>query len=125
MKSKLSSVFAYIFCLFWMITAPVMIQAQIDPSKLIELPTGGSIDLPVDAGGIDLPMGSESDLSGMGEGGGVLDLLKNNNPLGPDPGGDPGDIPVDGGLGFLLAAGLGYGANRLRKHRQNKQQTDK
>lgn len=25
------------------------------------------------------------------------------------------DVPIDGGLGFLLAAGLGYGANRLRK----------
>lgn len=30
------------------------------------------------------------------------------------------DIPVDGGLSFLLAAGLGYGANRLRKQRQNR-----
>ena len=33
---------------------------------------------------------------------------------------DPGDIPVDGGLGFLLAAGLGYGARRLQKNRKNK-----
>ena len=30
------------------------------------------------------------------------------------------DVPVDGGLSFLLAAGLGYGANRLRKQRQNR-----
>lgn len=29
-------------------------------------------------------------------------------------------IPIDGGLSFLLAAGLGYGANRLRKQRQNR-----
>jgi hypothetical protein len=35
-------------------------------------------------------------------------------------GADPGDIPVDGGLGFLLAAGLGYGARRLQKNRKNK-----
>jgi hypothetical protein len=34
---------------------------------------------------------------------------------GPDPG-----FPVDGGLGFLLAAGLGYGARRLRKNQNNK-----
>ena len=33
---------------------------------------------------------------------------------GPNPG-DPPAIPVDGGLGILLAAGLGYGAKRLRK----------
>ena len=30
------------------------------------------------------------------------------------------EIPVDGGLSFLLAAGLGYGANRLRKQRINR-----
>lgn len=35
-------------------------------------------------------------------------------------GADPGNIPVDGGLGFLLAAGLGYGARRLQKNRKNK-----
>lgn len=35
---------------------------------------------------------------------------------GPDPGGDP--TPVDGGLSLLLAAGVGYGANRLRKNRK-------
>lgn len=29
-----------------------------------------------------------------------------------DPGGDPGLIPVDGGLAFLVAAGLGYGAKK-------------
>ena len=33
----------------------------------------------------------------------------------PDP-----NIPIDGGLSFLLAAGLGYGANRLHKQRQNR-----
>jgi hypothetical protein len=30
----------------------------------------------------------------------------------PDPG---GSIPVDGGLGLLLAAGVAYGASRRRK----------
>lgn len=28
------------------------------------------------------------------------------------------DAPVDGGIGILLAAGLGYGANRLRRRRK-------
>ncbi len=43
-----------------------------------------------------------------------------------DPGGggtgDPDDagVPVDGGLSLLLAAGAGYGANKLRKHRKKK-----
>ena len=38
------------------------------------------------------------------------------------PGGDPGDdpdlIPVDGGLGFLLAAGVGYGVKKVRERRK-------
>ena len=29
-------------------------------------------------------------------------------------------IPIDGGLGILLAAGLGYGARRLRKQKENR-----
>jgi hypothetical protein len=28
-------------------------------------------------------------------------------------------LPVDGGLSLLLAAGVGYGVNRLRKNRKN------
>ena len=31
-----------------------------------------------------------------------------------DPGGDPDLIPIDGGLGFLLAAGVGYGVKKAR-----------
>jgi hypothetical protein len=37
---------------------------------------------------------------------------------GPDPGAPPTGLPVDGGLSLLLAAGIGYGANRLRKNRK-------
>jgi hypothetical protein len=33
---------------------------------------------------------------------------------GGDPGGDPDLIPIDGGLGFLLAAGVGYGVKKAR-----------
>ncbi|MEN9497331.1 MAG: hypothetical protein RL750_230 [Bacteroidota bacterium] len=64
----------------------------------------------------------------------LLDPADNNDPSGidqnenrqnqvesgPDPGDDPGNVPVDGGLGFLLAAGVGYGANKLRKYRKEK-----
>lgn len=32
----------------------------------------------------------------------------------------PNNIPIDGGISFLLAAGLGYGANRLRKQRNQR-----
>ena len=35
-----------------------------------------------------------------------------------DPGTPPSNLPVDGGLSLLLAAGVGYGANRLRKNRK-------
>ena len=38
--------------------------------------------------------------------------------VGPDPGPPPTNLPVDGGLSLLLAAGVGYGANRLRKNRK-------
>lgn len=33
----------------------------------------------------------------------------------PDPNCDPSDIncPIDGGLGFLLAAGIGYGLKKI------------
>ena len=32
---------------------------------------------------------------------------------------NPGGIPVDGGLGILLAAGVTYGIRRMRKTEQN------
>lgn len=32
---------------------------------------------------------------------------------------NPGGIPVDGGLGILLAAGVTYGVRRMRKTAQN------
>ena len=42
-----------------------------------------------------------------------------------DPGGDPGGgpvgaIPVDGGLAFLLAAGVGYGAKKVWDGRKSR-----
>lgn len=37
---------------------------------------------------------------------------------GGDPGGDPDLIPIDGGLGFLLAAGVGYGVKKARDFRK-------
>ena len=37
----------------------------------------------------------------------------------PDP---PDDIPVDGGITLLLAAGAGYGAKKLRDNRKKQQQ---
>lgn len=50
----------------------------------------------------------------------------NRTPLeDPEPPGAPGDpgaaaVPVDGGLGILLAAGVGYGVKRMYKGRQKK-----
>ena len=34
-----------------------------------------------------------------------------------DPGDDPGNAPVDGGLSLLLAGGIGFGIKQLRKKR--------
>ena len=65
----------------------------------------------------------ESDFSELGlSGGSSADLQQAFNDLaaavevGPDPG--PAPTPIDGGLGILLAAGVGYGANRLRKRKK-------
>jgi len=60
---------------------------------------------------------SELDLSGAT----AADLQQAFNDLAAgvenaDPGGPP--TPIDGGLGILLAAGVGYGANRLRKRKK-------
>ncbi len=35
-----------------------------------------------------------------------------------DPGGGP-DVPIDGGLSVLLAAGAAYGVKKYRDHRKN------
>jgi hypothetical protein len=37
----------------------------------------------------------------------------------PDPGGDP-DVPIDGGLSLLLAAGVGYVAKKGYEARKKK-----
>ena len=46
----------------------------------------------------------------------------------PDPGNggtnpDAGSVPIDGGLSLLLAAGVGYGAKKLRSHNKKKKRT--
>jgi hypothetical protein len=41
-----------------------------------------------------------------------------------DPGGGGGDVqdnaPIDGGLSLLVAAGIGYGAKKIREKRKNR-----
>ena len=37
-----------------------------------------------------------------------------------DPGGDP-DVPIDGGIGFLIAAGALYGVKRVYDMNRNKE----
>ena len=36
-----------------------------------------------------------------------------------NPGGDPG-VPIDGGATLILAAGIGYGAKKLKEAREKK-----
>ena len=46
-----------------------------------------------------------------------IPTLSHADPLLPDdPGSDP-DVPIDGGLSVLLAAGVGYGIRELKKKR--------
>ncbi len=33
---------------------------------------------------------------------------------------DPDDVPIDGGLSFLVAGGLAYGAYQYKKRKQDK-----
>ena len=104
-----------------LLATPSLVQAQIDATKLIDLPTGGSIDLPMDlpmdGGGIDMPGdGALDGLSGEAEHFDVIGDGETANATLDLP--DPGGVPVDGGLSLLLAAGVGYGANRLRKFRK-------
>ena len=43
----------------------------------------------------------------------------------PDDNGEdppPNDIPIDGGLAFLLAAGVGYGVKKVRDSRKQGQE---
>jgi len=78
------------------------------------LDENGYMDIPED--------GEEIDFTGPGD---YMQLLNQVESPGPnDPGVDPA-TPVDGGLSLLLAAGLGYGANRLRKKREEKRNFDK
>ncbi len=39
---------------------------------------------------------------------------------GGDPEGDPDLVPLDGGLVFLLAAGVGYGVKKVKESREEK-----
>jgi hypothetical protein len=52
------------------------------------------------------------------------DLGVDNGTTGGDSGQNVTDAPIDGGLGFLLAAGVGYYANGVRKRRRQKNQND-
>ena len=49
-----------------------------------------------------------------------LPLLAQEEELGSESGGPAmGDVPVDGGISLLLAAGVAYGASRWRKDKEN------
>ncbi len=49
----------------------------------------------------------------------VVVFAQNPGDPGGNPGGNPiGAIPVDGGLAFLLAAGVGYGAKKAHERRR-------
>ena len=54
---------------------------------------------------------------------GSMVLLANTAFAGPPIPPDPG-VPVDGGLSILIAAGVGYGVNKLRKNNSNKSAKD-
>lgn len=44
--------------------------------------------------------------------------LAQDEPPGGDDGGDP-DIPIDGGISLLLAAGAAYGIKKVHQYKQN------
>lgn len=42
-----------------------------------------------------------------------------------DPGGDPDNAPIDGGLSLLIAGGVGYGVKKVRENRKKQERIDK
>lgn len=49
------------------------------------------------------------------------DPTEDDLPMSPvDPDGDP-DAPIDGGIGLLVAAGVGYGIKKYRDHKRASQ----
>ncbi len=46
----------------------------------------------------------------------ILPTLTHAQPVFDD---DVNDVPIDGGLSLLVAAGVGYGAKKLKKKRKN------
>jgi hypothetical protein len=46
-------------------------------------------------------------------------LAQDGELLDTENGPAPGDVPVDGGISFLLAAGVAYGASRWKKAKEN------
>lgn len=42
-----------------------------------------------------------------------------SNPFGSGNTSDPDNAPIDGGLSLLVAAGVGYGAKKLKEKRQD------
>jgi hypothetical protein len=67
-------------------------------------------------GGQDAGTGTGMDMGGMFD-----TPVETNNTTFTD---DVVDAPIDGGLGFLLAAGMGYGVKRLRR-RANEKNADR
>ena len=59
---------------------------------------------------------------GDGNGGTLDDGIDPGTGQPPPPG---GAVPVDGGLGLLLAAGIGYGAKKAYDYRKNKVKSEK
>ncbi len=49
---------------------------------------------------------------------GLLFLLPAIGHAQPGFGDDVDDVPIDGGLSLLLAAGIGYGARKLARHKK-------
>lgn len=49
----------------------------------------------------------------------VLLIMPTFLPAQIDPSGDP-DAPIDGGLGVLIAIGIGYGLNKIHTERKQK-----
>ncbi len=109
MKIRITTISAAVILMVGLFTmSPLSGKAQIDEN-----------------GDADIPEGLEIDYTGVGDYyETIFSVPPPPDPGGENPSGDPG-VPVDGGLSLLLAAGLGYGANRLRKKREEKRTFDK
>lgn len=115
MKKQLSTILSVLLILFVCSSSAI---AQIDPNLYGQQTQRSIWDKQPEEPKTDqpTPFGSNTQRAG------TASVQQNGTLADPPPfGGNTQDgVPIDGGLGFLLAAGAGYGVKKIREMRKSK-----